>query len=434
MQSLETLPPPHLENRADHTVAIRPEQSHVWAFLLGLVCMGVLLVYQTERMRQMERMAIHWVAQEAAEYTTEKNTEPRLEKITNFGMALQRQAMAEADLLPFYGSSELAKPVEDRASAFFKNSPTGFEVFPVGKAGTTSLVILQKIAACAGNNEGRKVAILLSPGWFFSVTTEGRFYEGNFSRQQASALVFNPRLSIDLKQAIARRMQARPATLERNALLQFASARLADGSTGSRLLYHFTEPLGFVQNWIYSLQDDAEVAANLSVQRDQWMAPMAKTPAVLNWDELLASADRESQDSEDFEHRWRGHRREINTSFRETMLQSTEWGDLDLLLETLDQLRLDPLILCMPPNGDYLQRQGVARQTLDLFEQRLREHVGRHGMRLVAFEDHIDDRRFLADHHDHLSAKGWMYINQALDEFFHGKEPQLKAQIPGDRT
>src|SRR5207253_10723824 len=62
------------------------------------------------------------------------------------GVALQKTAFTQPDLLVLYGSSELVSPVRGKASEFFEQYPTGFRAFPVGKPGTTSLAIMQKIA------------------------------------------------------------------------------------------------------------------------------------------------------------------------------------------------------------------------------------------------------------------------------------------------
>ena len=81
--------------------------------------------------------------------------------LKNQGVALQQSAFARPDLLPLYGSSELIKPIPDKAARFFRRYPTNFEVFPVGKAGTTSLIILQKLAGVgsdAARTEDRDLA------------------------------------------------------------------------------------------------------------------------------------------------------------------------------------------------------------------------------------------------------------------------------------
>jgi D-alanine transfer protein len=56
----------------------------------------------------------------------------------NQGIALQKLAFRQPDLLPIYGSSELIKPSSKKAAEFFRSYPTGFTVFPVGKGGATS--------------------------------------------------------------------------------------------------------------------------------------------------------------------------------------------------------------------------------------------------------------------------------------------------------
>ena len=72
---------------------------------------------------------------------------PELSDVKLQGVALQQAAFQQPDLLVLYGSSELVKEVPNRATDFFSQFPTGFRVFPVGKAGTISLANLLKLAA-----------------------------------------------------------------------------------------------------------------------------------------------------------------------------------------------------------------------------------------------------------------------------------------------
>ena len=54
------------------------------------------------------------------------------------GVALIREALSRPDTLVFFGSSELIPDVPMKGVDFFSDSPTGFTMFPVGKAGTTA--------------------------------------------------------------------------------------------------------------------------------------------------------------------------------------------------------------------------------------------------------------------------------------------------------
>jgi hypothetical protein len=37
------------------------------------------------------------------------------------------------------------------------------------------------------------------------------------------------------------------------------------------------------------------------------------------------------------------------------------------------------------------------------------------------FADHDLDQDFLSGHHDHLTDKGWLYFDKALDDFAHDR-------------
>jgi poly-D-alanine transfer protein DltD len=57
----------------------------------------------------------------------------------------------------------------------------------------------------------------------------------------------------------------------------------------------------------------------------------------------------------------------------------------------------------------------------DLYYKRIRGLAQVHDVPLVDFEDHDLDEDFLADDHDHLTDKGWLYFDKALDDFFHDR-------------
>src|SRR4051794_9783367 len=152
-----------------------------------------------------------------------------LEHLKNQGIALQRRAFRRRDLLPLYGSSELTKNIPVKASLFFRDFPTGFAVFPVGKAGTTSLIVVQKLAALGESSAGERVAISVSASWFFSDMVGEHAYRGCFSKQQALAALLNPRLDFDFKHALALRLDLHSETLEHDALLRFVTTACERG-------------------------------------------------------------------------------------------------------------------------------------------------------------------------------------------------------------
>src|SRR5215472_14312151 len=150
-------------------------------------------------------------------------TAPKDFFIKNQGLAFERAAARTPDILLLYGSSELIDPIPNRASDFFSNEPTGFQVCPVGRPGTTSLIILQKLGALGRDLRGRKVAISLSPSWFLRPSIRPDFYAGSFSLPAASRILFSHAVDWNLKTEIAKRMLEFPDTLEKGGILQLAA-------------------------------------------------------------------------------------------------------------------------------------------------------------------------------------------------------------------
>src|SRR5262249_19816912 len=138
-----------------------------------------------------------------------------------------------------------------------------FRVFPVGQPGTTSLAVLQKVAAVGNDISGKKVAFSMSPGWFFTEAFDPKWYEGNFSHLQAYELAFSGDLSADLKRDIAVRMLDYPKTLENQWLLEFTLRRLAGDSYIDHGVYAAIWPLGQLENAVGRVQDHFEAALHI---------------------------------------------------------------------------------------------------------------------------------------------------------------------------
>jgi D-alanine transfer protein len=335
--------------------------------------------------------------------------------IKNQGLAFERAAARAPDILLLYGSSELIDPIPNRASDFFSNEPTGFQVCPVGRPGTTSLIILQKLGALGSEMRGRKVAISLSPSWFLRPATKPDFYAGSFSLPAASRMLFGHALDWNLKAEIAKRMLEFPDTLAKGGLLQLAATCFASGRPLDRLVLLAIWPLGKLQNTVLDLQDHFEALIYILgggkggprhwLQLFNWSkAPMHQ--ASLHRDQEPLSI--ESLDAV---------RPPRDAVFRARVAVASEWIDLELLFRTLRALRAKPLILSMPI--DPYAARGVSRSARQVYYDRMRELAQQYHFPLIEFEDHDADPAFLIAHREHPTPKGWMYYNRALDDFFH---------------
>jgi D-alanine transfer protein len=125
-----------------------------------------------------------------------------------------------------------------------------------------------------------------------------------------------------------------------------------------------------------------------------------------NWQALIRPPDRPPQSSD--------------AEFSQSVQASPEWTDFDLLLRALRELGAQPLILSLPAHGTYYEYRGVSAEArVSGYYTRLEALGRRYNVQVEDFADHDRDRGFHRDRWSHPSAKGWVYIDQALDAFYH---------------
>jgi len=320
----------------------------------------------------------------------------------------------------------------------------------MGKAQTTCLIILQKLAAIGPTLEGRKVAVSVSHAWFsdrLMAWADG--YAGNFSPLHAGELAFNTRLSLQLRQDAARRMLQYPETLANRPLLRFALENMADGSPLSLACYEAVLPLGIVHNAILRSADHWNVVYYLwkhPIKTSSPISPRSGQP--LDWPQLHRQADalyRAHSNNNEFgldNEQWdRELRQEMvrqknirsKESFLRTLQINQEWVDLELLLRELTELGARPLLLSMPLHGGWYDQLGITYAARSAYYQKLRETGARYHTPVVDFADHDADQSFCHDNMGHLAPSGLVYYSQVLDGFFHDKiprQPELLAPAP----
>jgi D-alanine transfer protein len=379
------------------SVTVRSGTLHLVSALIACAIVVGILCGSRSLAIQLERKTVHWIA-------------PKDFFIKNQGLAFERAAARRPDILLLYGGSELIDPIPNRASDFFSSAPTGFQVCPVGKGGTTSLIILQKLGALGSELRGRKVAISLSASSFFTPGTRPEFYAGNFSLPAASGILFGNGIDFDLKAAIAKRMLQFPDTLAADGLVELAAKCLASGRPVDRMVLMAIWPLGKLQNVMLDLQDHFEALVYILAGGrpiPEWLRPVHSQKP-----HAPKSSDANYQQTEAFD----AIRPARDVAFRARIASSSEWTDLELLFRTLTEIKAEPLILSMPI--DAYAARGVSRSTRELYYDRMRELAERYHFPVIEFEQRDADPGFLIAHREHPTPRGWMAYDRALDDFF----------------
>lgn len=404
--------------------APRPATSHLAPALVALALSLVLLggirfAAEVEVRRHADRFA------------------PMELRQKNLGVLVQRAVLSAPAVLPLYGSSELARTSPFRAGDFFARRPTGFQASPVGARGTPLVVTAEQIAAVGAALAGRKVVLFVTPTVFLTSDTNAvqAAYAGTWSRLQAERALFDAGLSYPLRQALARRMDDFPAPLAEQPLLRFATARLAGDGPLDRAGYALAYPFGHLELGLLDGLDATRVLLDLT-RRPALHRPQGPGAASPEWPRLADSAARiylplTGHNPAGFEDRyWERYgrvyeRQRTRTDEPATLARlatSTQWRDLDLVLQVLHERGASVLVLSIPIAGHFFDYLGYSSALPRAYYDSLTAHATRGGARVVTSEPLTHTPSVLKDV-VHPSPIGWVAFDQVLDAFYHDRLP-----------
>jgi len=377
------------------------------------------------------------------------------------GSAFETEAFRQDALLPVYGSSELrlqtgyVRPFH--ASALFASRPGGFDIFPIGKGGTSPLNHLQQLASVGSGLFGKQLVVSISPIWFFDsdVSDAENVYAGNFSALHAYDLAFSTSLSPRVKRAVARRMLEYPDTLAKDPVLEFGLRNLAADGYLHWICYCASFPLGRFHAAVLQLQDHwASLAFIRRLKPDPDRAPEPH-PAPLDWSALADQGEQQYKiwcdnnpfgfDVDRWEQRYKDESVQLkgsrsDASFRHDLDAATGWWtDLDLLLHGLSDMGAKPLVISAPIPGAYYDFCGVPLSARLEYYRRIRALAAKYQMAEIDFADHDQDLYFAVDTETHLSPKGWIYYAAAFDAFWRNQPIvdhtiTIAPRAPGNAT
>ena len=357
-----------------------------------------------------------------------------LQQIRN-GSALQRAALQQPDLLPVYGSSEITMIATNyQANLFFSTYPTGFTTIDIANLGMSSITMAQNLAALGPILKGKKIVISITPAPFTMGALSEQYYAGNYTRLHAYEMIFSPYLSMDVKSAAAKRMLEFPSTLQADPFLKLTLSVLNKPSLPTKAFYYIAWPFGELQTIVMNLQDHAAVVAYL--RSHSINAEVQRQPRTIDWSTTLAAALQEQKmhtlsnpyGVEDT--KWKNYENLLaspivpgsgDKRFIRDVKGAREWDDLKILLSVLQELGAKPLILSRPMNVHLWEALGVSEQAQNTFYTKLHDVTAPYNVQVVDYREYGTDIYFSIDQAAHTSREGWVYVDQTLDDFFHGR-------------
>lgn len=387
---------------------------HVWAALGALllvicvVLVGHPLIQQWE-VDQLERIA------------------PTGDDAVVKGTYLTRLALQRPDLLLLMGSSELTVQDEYHAAKIFAGKPTGFSVYLVGSGYRQSIHNFMTLAALGPDLRNKPIVLFISPSWFTKDILASAYLK-NFSPVQAYEFAFASSLSPELRQAGARRLLALSSSGVDDPLLRSALHALAVNTPQSRLQLQLIRPLGWLGLHWMRLKDDIDVFRFIIQNRGRVAPVPPQQSKPIDWAALTARASQQAAEQTRsnsygiidgyYTRHVQPKLAEIKNSSRsEKWLKSAEFGDLALVLQTLQDLHAKPLFISLPVAGAYADFKGHDPADRAAYYAKVKEMITSAGYPVVDFGPREYEFGFMRDPW-HPGWKGALAIDQALDQFY----------------
>jgi D-alanine transfer protein len=358
---------------------------------------------------------------------------PLAEDVTVTGMSLSREAARHKDVLILLGSSELTFQDEFHPAKIFDSQPTGFSVYLIGSGYRQSIHNLLALSALGADIKGKRVVLFVTPTWFTGSISDTA-YRKNFSPVQAYELVYTSPLSPALKQLAARRLLSLGSPGTDDPVLRASLQSLAAGGLWGKTRYGALWPLGRLRLETLRIHDDMAVL-NLVWQRG--LKPRTR-PVVHNpppdWAQLLTAAEIQAMQRsttnefgihDNYYTRFLAPRMAQlrNSATSDSWLNSSEYADLELVIATLKELHVRPLVISLPVMGRYYDFKGHPVADRQAYYARIRAVGERNGLQVLDFGSREYEMGFMHDPW-HPGWRGAVQIAQAVDEFYHSPDTQ----------
>lgn len=334
--------------------------------------------------------------------------------------------LAEDGVIPVFGSSELSSGgCASFPAQLFQEGNSDFNMVPIGRGGTQSLLHAIDLGAMADQIPDKKAVLILSPQWFTEEGAQPDGYSSLFSERMFVKFLKNTSLPLELRSAVSQRVQSLlvedPPQLERVQRYDAAILRHSINPVerlGQAVYDGFMEQKGFfllvwaTKNRTVSYAGEPVKAANIDWDARREVA-IREGEAACSGNELYIRNDyyeRLVEKPEDLDW-YHGTWSDLSYAV------SPEYDDLILFLEVCKVAGIEPLIVSVPVHGYWYDVRSFPKEGRESYYGNIQDICEEYGVELADFSDKEYEPYFLRDIM-HVGWKGWVYIDEAVYRFY----------------
>lgn len=334
------------------------------------------------------------------------------------GTLIQNKLYQTDEYYPIYGSSELGKDDPFNPAIALKNRKGTKPAYLFGAGGSTDLINAVELASQYDHLKGKKLTFIISPQWFTDHGLTTRNFDARMSTNQINQMFQQKNMPNDLKKRYAQR------------LLQFKHVH-----NRAFLKEQVKHPGNDSTNYISSFKDNQLKkieAIKLFFGLDE--SPLSHVKPVTqpneSWDSMRAKATEIGEahtKSNEFgikDEYWRlikQKKRKINRDY-EFNINSPEFNDLKLLVDTMREAGADVQYISIPSNGKWYDYIGINRSKREPVYKKIHQTVVDNGGKIYDMTDKDYDKFIISDA-VHIGWRGWVDVDEAIDQ--HMKAPYI---------
>lgn len=346
-------------------------------------------------------------------------------------ITLQKESIKNGDNLLMFGSSEFesSKKYSTHPFNFFNNKNNGYQVNLIGRAGYKSLIHAIDIASLGSDMKNQKIVFVLSPQWFIKGGIDENTFEACSSELQVYEFLSNPNINQKEKDFLTKRILeiSKKKPNKEFQIMRTYCELYSKKDTSSKFLKFIMAPYYRCRHELLSIR---EKIISYDVLKHNNMLSKYKLPrkTSFDWEKELNKAVFNAQknsdnefgmDNNSYKYITKGKLEKLRNSMKKISYDSSpEYDDFRLFLDICKAEKIKPLIINIPVNGRWYDYCGFNKEDRLIYYNKVNSIIKEYGFDVADFSDHEYDNYFLKDG-THLGWKGWIYVDKAIDQFYH---------------
>ena len=335
------------------------------------------------------------------------------------GTLIQNKLFESNKYYPIYGSSELEKDDPFNPGIALNKQNASKETFLIGAGGSTDLINAVELAAQYDNLKGKKFTFILSPQWFTNHGLTNQNFDARMSQSQINQMFNQKDMPANLKKRYAQR------------LLQFPHAH-----NKSYLREQAKHPNDVSGNYISSFKENQltkieAIKSLFSFTKPPLAEVKPATREDASWDEMkhkaadIGKANTQSNKYDIRDPYWKlikQNKRKIKRDY-EFNINSPEFQDLKLLVQTLHAAGADVQYVSIPSNGRWYDHIGIKKDRREAVYKKIHSTVVDNGGKIYDLTNK-DYEKYVISDAVHIGWKGWVYVDQQIARHMDGHAPK----------